>query len=125
VKYDKLTDKTKQWILDLTGRQLYEKVSLSLKEKKIDVETVKQMYAFWLNQHNLRHDQSFIKIHTPKRDQEGGDTFIIHNIGTPRLYWERYDENISVQTIKNEFQTAWRSYDRDLYGGKYGSTNFA
>ena len=102
-----LNDKQKQWVLSLSGKDLYSKTFELKNQNKIDNGTLKMMFAFWLNQHDMRHDEAYTKIVLPKRDQQGRNEFIIENITTPKLYWEKYDENISAQTVKNEKQAIW------------------
>jgi len=105
--HTKLNDKQKQWVLALSGRDLYSKTHDLKSQNKIDNETMKQMFSFWLNQHKLRHDQPYVKIIQTMPDKQGRTQFIIENPSIPKLYWEKYDPEISVQTIKNEWQEIW------------------
>ena len=111
---DKLTDKTKQWILKLSGRDLFEKVRENLKTDKIDNETAKQIFSFWLNQRKLRHDEPFVKIFQPQQDKQGRSEFIVENLSVPILYWEKYDSEVSVQTINNNWQEIWHKNKSQL-----------
>lgn len=52
--YSKLDDKQKKWILGLCGKELYSKILGLWKEGKVDTETMRQSFAFWLNQHNIK-----------------------------------------------------------------------
>jgi hypothetical protein len=107
--YTKLNDTQKQWVLSLTGKELYSK-TLELKNKeKIDNETMKQMFSFWLNEHNLRHDQPYMEIRTVEPDKNGYSKHFVKNEIEPKLYWENYDEDISIQKIKNEFEVIWNA----------------
>lgn len=104
--YPKLNDDQKLWILPLSGKELYTKVNELRKQNKIDNETMKQAFSFWLNQHGLRHDQPIVFNLSDHKFTE--------NTGKPKLYWEKYDEDITEQILKNEFQIIWNKNKNQL-----------
>ena len=104
--YKRLNDKQKQWILSLSGKDLYSKAHDLKNKNKIDTETMIEMFSFWLNEHNLRHDTAYIYNKSTGKFTE--------NIGEPKLFWEQFDDEISIQTIKNEFQVAWNKNKTSL-----------
>jgi hypothetical protein len=53
-----LTDIQKNWILALTGRELFTKSKELFFSGKIDAETLKAMNLFWLDEHNVKIDKS-------------------------------------------------------------------
>lgn len=112
--YTKLNDKQKQWVLALSGKDLYSKTHDLKKENKIDNETMNQMFSFWLNEHELRHDQPYVEIRIVQPDKQGRTKFMVENRIEPTLFWEKYDEKISTQSIKNEFQTIWNKNKSQL-----------
>lgn len=102
-----MTDDQKQWVLDLKdGEKLYTEVFNLLNNKKITKSLMIEMVSFWLNQRSIRHDTPLNYSKSTKR--------FIKNEGEPKLFWEKYDSSISVQTLKNEFQVAWNRQGRNL-----------
>ena len=105
-----LTEKMKIEILKLNGKTLYQRIMTA---EKMDNKTRTEAFAFWLNQHKIRHDKPFfiyIGKKTEKirgKDVERLTRTVEQSPFEPKLYWERYDPEISVQTIKNEFEVAW------------------
>lgn len=53
-KHDQLTDRDKQWILQLSGREVYEMSTKFLKARKISGLKCAQINDFWLKNHNSR-----------------------------------------------------------------------
>lgn len=107
--YSKLNDEQKNWILSLNGKDLYEKANELKDQGKIDNETTVEMFSFWLNENNLRHDDAFVRIHTPAPDKAGRSVFVVKNESIPKLFWEKFDDNLSSQQLKNEREVIWHS----------------
>ena len=51
--YDRLDTDQCDWVLARTGSELFSVTKKLLNEKKIDGDTMKQMNALWLNEHNV------------------------------------------------------------------------
>lgn len=110
-----LTTELKEWALGLSGKELFNQVNERLQSKQFNNQLAMKIYAFWLNQHNLRHDQAYFKARTTQADKSGRTEFIVQNRIEPRLYWEKHDPDLSTQSIKNEFQTIWnRNLNADV-----------
>ena len=52
-KYTKLDEEKKNWVLTLSGAELFSASRKLMNEKKIDSEAMKQLNAFWLNEHEI------------------------------------------------------------------------
>lgn len=109
-----LNDKQKQWVLSLSGKDLYSKTLELRKQNKVDSETMKQMFAFWLNQHNIRHHEPYIKIISVQPDKQGRTQFMVENRSKISLGWGKYDESISEQSVRNEEEIIWNKNKSQL-----------
>lgn len=71
--YNKLNDKQKIWILELNGAGVFSKSIELFKQHKIDAETLKQISAFWLDEHNIEGKrQIYDKEENEKRMSQSG-----------------------------------------------------
>jgi len=52
--YSELNDKEKIEILKMSGAEVFTRSKKAHEEGKINSEKLKQMNAFWLNEHNIR-----------------------------------------------------------------------
>jgi hypothetical protein len=63
--YTKLNDEQCEWVLSKKGAELFGHTKILLEQGKIDAETMKQMNALWLNEHNIKGKWNKYKISAP------------------------------------------------------------
>lgn len=103
-----LSEKTQKTILSCqSGKELYDRIEKAYREKKISIETKVESYALWLNNRKIRHDSPFMSGIIVDKETKKVQRCIIHNLAEPQIYWEKFDESVTTQSLKNEFQVAW------------------
>lgn len=53
MSYNLLTNEQKEWILSQSGKDLFAKIQAKRNAHQMTAEESKQIYAFWLNEHNV------------------------------------------------------------------------